>query len=133
MKAHYNRARHLHVVVPGEYSRPQSISESNLASIRMRSGLAASSLGAAGWKASIGEIVSGDPDVILVGKIGAHDIAQRTPDWIRKLQEAKGKKCKVLVDYTDNHLGFDSPMSPFYSSALELADHFVAPGIFLAQ
>jgi hypothetical protein len=133
MKAHYNKTRRLHVLIPGEYSRPQSLSESNLASIRMRSGLAASFLGAAGWKVSVGEIVSGDPDVILVGKIGAHDIAQRTPDWIRKLQEAKGKRCKVLVDYTDNHLGFDSPMSPFYSSATELADHFVAPGIFLAQ
>jgi hypothetical protein len=133
MNAHGKKPRHLHVLIPGEYSRPQSLSESNLASIRMRSALAASCLCATGWKASIGEVVSSDPDVILVGKIGANDIAQRTSGWIRKLQKAKGKRCKVLVDYTDNHLEFDSPMRPFYSAALELADHFIVPGIFLAQ
>ncbi len=121
------------MLVPGEYTTPSAFEESNLASIRMRSALAAKCMSTAGWKTSIGENVFEDPDLILVGKIGAHDIDQRTTDWIRKLQKAKRKNCKILVDYTDNHLGFDSPMGPFYSSALQLADHFVTPGTFLSD
>jgi hypothetical protein len=130
---HKYKHPHLHVLVPGEYTTPIALEESNLASIRMRSALAAKCMRTACWKTSIGENVFENPDLILVGKIGAHDIAQRTTDWIRKLQKAKRENCKIIVDYTDNHLGFDSPMGPFYSSALQLADHFVAPGTFLAD
>ncbi len=124
---------HLHVLVPGEYPTRAALKDSNLASIRMRSALAADCMDAAGWKTSIGENILENPDLILVGKIGAHDIAQRTTHWIRKLQKAKRENCKILVDYTDNHLGFDSPMGPFYLSALQLADHFVTPGTFLSH
>ena len=126
------KPQHLHVLIPGEYSTPTAIWHSNLASIRLRSALAAKSMSDAGWTSSVGESISGSPDVLLVGKIGSNDIVRRTSEWLEKLLSAKNSGCRIILDYTDNHLGFDSPMRPFYQEAITLADHLVAPGAFLS-
>lgn len=130
---HPGKPQHLHVLIPGEYSMPMAIWHSNLASIRLRSALAAKSMSDAGWTSSVGERVSGNPDVLLVGKIGSNDIVRRTSEWLEKLLSAKNSGCRIILDYTDNHLGFDSPMRPFYQEAITLADHLVAPGAFLSE
>lgn len=110
-----------------------NVGHSNLASIRLRSALAAKSLSDVGWISSVGEVIVGSPDVLIIGKIGSNDISRRTEDWIKKLIKAKNSGCKLILDYTDNHLGFDSPMATFYQEAISLADYLVAPGIFLSE
>lgn len=130
---HPGKPQHLHVLIPGEYSTPNAVWHSNLASIRLRSALAAKSMSDAGWVTSVGERVAGNPDVLLVGKIGSNDIVRRTSEWLEKLLSVKHSGGKVILDYTDNHLGFDSQMRPFYQEAIALADHLVAPGAFLSE
>ncbi len=130
---HPGKPQHLHVLIPGEYSTPAEVWHSNLASIRLRSALAAKSMADAGWVASVGENVAGNPDVLLVGKIGSNDIVRITSEWLEKLLSVKHSGGKVILDYTDNHLGFDSPMRPFYQEAITLSDHLVAPGAFLSE
>jgi hypothetical protein len=76
-----------------------------------------------------GEVVQGKPDRLLVTKIGGQDIQVRQAQWLRQIAQAKEHGASIWVDYTDHHLGFESVMSEFYGSVLELADAFTVPNL----
>jgi hypothetical protein len=76
-----------------------------------------------------GEVVQGKPNRMLVTKIGGQDIQVRQAQWLRQIEQAKGCGASIWVDYTDHHLGFESVMSGFYASVLELADVFTVPNL----
>lgn len=105
----------------------ETIKASHLASMRLRAGVAGDAIQQRGGAATFGERLPYPVDVLIVPKIGSDDVANRTIKWIKIIEEAKRNGVKVVLDYTDHHLGFRSPMSDFYSKALELADVFVVP------
>ena len=123
--------RHIHILIPGTYKTHEELNVSNLASIRLRSAIVAKYLSQHGSTVSVGEFVTEISNIILVGKIGANDIEKRTKLWLEQIQSAKNKNIKIFVDYTDHHLGFESPMRIFYESALKLADHIITSSNYL--
>jgi hypothetical protein len=124
---------HLHLLVPGQYQNLYDLCNSNLASIRLRSALIAKFLSMAGWQVTAGENTIEKPDILLIGKIGAFNIAEREALWIKQITYAKTQGAKIYFDYTDNHLGFNSKMQSFCKSAAHLADHCITPSLYLAK
>ncbi len=111
----------IHILIPW-HSHPSDLHYSKLASVRLRSAVAFQSLNNRGHQLSVGEQIPANSDIVLVGKIGANDIAARSLSWLDSIAKAKKNGSKIFLDYTDHHLGFDSPMSDFYKSAVGIVD-----------
>lgn len=115
---------HLHFLMAGDWDSAAALQQSNLASVRMRVLPACMAMKA---RASFGEQVPGQPDRLLVTKIGGHDIQARQAQWLAHIEQAKSRGAAVWIDYTDHHLGFASVMSNFYAAAMKLADVVTVP------
>lgn len=122
--------RHLHILSPIMGSLDE-IENSTIASIRLRCALAYKHMIAHGFTVTAGEYLPAHSDAVLVSKIGGHDIHNRSIEWINILKSLKAKRCKIFIDYTDHHLGFDSPMRFFYESALSTADAFIVSSLHM--
>jgi len=85
----------------------------------------------AGWRVTAGDTVTSKPDLILVGKPGASQIEERGKYWLDQLRALRAEGAQSLLDYTDHHLGFPSPMTGFYRQALELSDACVTPSVHM--
>ena len=119
---------HLHLFLPGKYNSNLDLERSNLASIRMRAAVAASAFTEiSGNSVSAGDISVKIPKFVFIGKIGADCENGRSSIWIEQLKKYKGMGVKIILDYTDNHLGFQSPMTSFYKEAITIADAITLP------
>ena len=111
----------------GGISSLQELRSSNLASVRLRAACAATNLASHGVFQSFGEDVQGAPEVLVVCKIGANNIGVRGPAWLSQIHAARRHGTKIVIDYTDHHLGHTSPMSDFYRQAMLLSDLIIVP------
>ncbi len=107
-------------------------SSSNLASIRLRSAVCIDALKAVSLSVDYGESISLGVRKIIIGKIGAHDISNRTASWLNQISRAKDVGAKIFLDYTDHHLGFESPMRDFYRKVLPLVDHCISSSEYIS-
>ncbi len=107
-------------------------SSSNLASIRLRSAVCIDALKAASLSVDYGESIPLGVRKIIIGKIGAHDISNRTASWLNQISRAKDAGAKIFLDYTDHHLGFESPMRDFYRKALPLVDYCISSSEYIS-
>jgi hypothetical protein len=82
---------------------------------------------------TFGEQIIHGTQVVVVGKIGANDIHSRSKDWLAQLTAAKSRGAVVYLDYTDHHLGIDSPMTIFYQPVINLADCCIVPSGYMAK
>ncbi len=124
---------HLHWLTPVEFaSELDDLRGSRLASIRLRVAPSISAAQTLGWKVTVGENISGAPSTILIGKIGANNIEVREELWLDQIRKAK-RSTKIFLDYTDHHLGWDSPMSHFYELAIKEVDGCVVPSQGMAE
>lgn len=99
---------------------------SQLASARLRLGLAAANLKDVGHEVCVGEQITPNCDCVLVGKIEANDLMTRAPHWLDQIDRAKASGARVVLDYTDHHLGFPSATgSSFYKPVLGKVDSCV--------
>ncbi len=103
----------------------EEVRNSSLASIRLRAGALLRC--DRPFPITCGREVAVGASVVVVGKIGAEDIDNRSKIWIDAILEAKRAGKTVVLDYTDHHLGFPSVMSGFYAAALKLVDYLVVP------
>ena len=107
---------------------------SHLASARLRLGVAAVSLKDAGHQVCVGELIPPNCDCVLVGKIGAIDLTTRAPHWLDQISQAKASGARIVLDYTDHHLGFPSVMgSSFYRPVLSKIDCCVTSSLHLRE
>ena len=109
------------------------LSADDLASTRLRLAVAGHAAVESGSTLSAGDHMPKHADVVLVGKIPIFDYDRRASGWLRQLNECKSNGGRIVIDYTDHHLGFDSPVKPFYLSALPLADSCIVPHHALAE
>ncbi len=107
-------------------------SRSSLASIRLRSAVGIDALQVANLPVDYGESISSGVKVVIVGKIGSHDIFNRAASWHKQISYAKKDGALIFLDYTDHHLGFDSPMRDFYRSILPLVDQCIASSDYMS-
>ncbi len=100
---------------------------SHLASLRLRAAIAAETFLRQGFSVSFGELIPPGTNVLFVPKIGADNIDSRAPIWLDLMRQARSRGAKIVIDYTDHHLGFASPMRAFYSEAMTQSDAVIAP------
>ena len=122
------QTQHSHWLIDWPEKNPPTLddlAQSNLASIRLRTVVAQRSILRQGWQISQGEKIYAKPTVVFIGKIGGRNIEQRTIYWLQQLEAAKASGCRIIMDYTDHHLGYDSPLKPFYAQLLKIIDRAV--------
>jgi hypothetical protein len=116
----------IHWLIPGNYSSAADLCRSNLASIRIRAGLVAKFAHDIPIHFSAGDHINAKADVIVVGKIGGDCHNGRDNLWAQQLTEANQQSKKIILDYTDHHLGaISSPMGAFYKNILPISDKAV--------
>ncbi len=122
-----SKIAHVHVLSPGDCPSLESLSEAKLASTRLRLWPAAKAASQLGYSVTCDDRITDKPDIIIVGKIIHADFLSRSKLWLANLRKAKLLGAKVIVDYTDHHLGFDSPLTVFYQDILPLIDMVIVP------
>jgi hypothetical protein len=127
----------LHWLTPfsGKLSDLQSV---NLASVRLRAAVALRAAEKADWHYSFGPQINLNSRVadlcVVVGKLGSNDVERLASVWLENLAQAKKRApgCRIVVDYTDHHLGAKTELSDFYQALLPLADAVVVSSSALA-
>ncbi len=112
----------IHFLLQGNDQSIESISSSNLASMRLRIGPAVCALMDNGFKVTYGETISNAPSKVVVSKIGSNNIQARQIHWLQQIERAKLSGTKIFLDYTDHHLGFSSSMTFFYQNVMSMVD-----------
>ena len=117
--------KNIHWLVPFKTNYNQEVLNSNIASIRLRSGLFNLPI-FKDYKVIFSENINNtdDLDYLFVGKIGANreDLIELWLDYINLFRE---KNPNIFFDYTDHHLSQKSIMGDFYKKAIGIHDHIV--------
>lgn len=117
----------IHFMVPS-LAGQENLRNTNLASTRLRIAIAAEAIEIQGHKFFFGERINAEIcKVVVVGKIGANEIETRAPLWISEIRRCRSRGAKIILDYTDNHIGNRSKMEIFYLEALVLSDRIIVP------
>jgi hypothetical protein len=99
------------------------LENSNLASVRLRTAVSLRGMAGFGIECIVtdGNQYS-STDLIIAGKIDYLSDPSRPMRWLSYMADGKSRGARVIIDYTDNHLGQDSPAGQFYRESLNLAD-----------
>lgn len=122
----------IHWLIPYDNLTEESIVNVNLASIRMRLGAAILSFKQTNFNISFGQNII-DADFIIIGKIGATNNSLRENLWLNQIEKQKKLGKKIILDYTDDHLNFKSPMTSFYEKSLPYIHAAISSSTFLAD
>lgn len=120
----------IHWLVPYENPSVDTILNSNLASIRLRLGCL---LRQRNYEVTFGNNIPNKPYALVIGKIGASNSNIRENLWINQIAEQKNWGAKIILDYTDDHLNFKSPMTSFYEKSLPYIHTAITSSTFLAD
>lgn len=101
----------------------KDIITSPMASVRLRAGCLATLKKSYSGKISFGSAASG-ADILVVGKPAS---SHSFNEWLTTIEASRRAGCRIVLDYTDNHLGFYSALRPFYERVLELVDVAIVP------
>ncbi len=120
----------IHWLIP--YDNPSSDTpfNSNLASIRLRLGCL---LRQKNYEVTFGNNIPNNPYALVIGKIGSSNSNTRENLWINQIGEQKKQGARIILDYTDDHLNFESPMTSFYEKSLSYLDAAITSSPFLAD
>jgi hypothetical protein len=106
--------------------------------MRLRAAVALRAAEKADWHYSFGPQIDLNSIVadlcVVVGKLGSNDVERLASVWLENLAQAKKRVagCRIVVDYTDHHLGAETELSNFYQALLPLADAVVVSSSALA-
>ena len=120
----------IHWLIP--YDNPSSDTpfNSNLASIRLRLGCL---LRQKNYEVTFGNNIPNNPYALVIGKIGSSNNNTRENLWINQIGEQKKEGTKIILDYTDDHLNFESSMTSFYEKSLSYLDAAITSSPYLAS
>ena len=102
-----------HILLGGPSQAPLELHTSVLASARLRLAVAAAAAQKMGQGVTIGELCPESANNLIIGKIGSNDLEARQELWLRQIKQLKLQGAKIVLDYTDHHLGNNSVMTPF--------------------
>jgi len=120
----------IHWLVPYDNPSLDIILNSNLASIRLRLGCL---LRQKNYEVTFGNNIPNNLCALVIGKIGASNGNIRENLWINQIEHQKKLGTKIILDYTDDHLNFKSPMTSFYERSLPYINAAIASSPFLAD
>jgi hypothetical protein len=116
----------IHWLSPGDNSSDLKVLlDSNLASTRLRTAVACQYLLKNNFEVTYGDTIINNPSLIIIGKIGSN--ADRFEYWVKQLDKYKKSGARIYLDYTDNHLGFNSIMRKYYEALIKLSDQLIVP------
>jgi len=124
---------HYHFLTPGKDLTVEDLSLDELASIRLRLGMAATAGLASGSSISMGDVVPEVASHILIGKIVKRDFDTRMELWLSQIAKARARGAHISLDYTDHHRVSNSPLSPFYLKVFEFVDSIIVPSHHLRE
>ena len=117
--------KNIHWLVPFKTNHNQEVLNSNLASIRLRSGLFYHPI-FKDYNVTFCENINviSDLDYLFVGKIVANreDLIELWVDYINLFRE---KNADIFFDYTDHHLGQKNIIGDFFKKAIRSHDHII--------
>jgi len=88
----------------------------------MRAGLVAKFANELQIEFSAGDHINEQASVIVVGKIGGDCQNGRDNLWTKQLSKSNQQSKRIILDYTDHHLGVtSSPMATFYTNILPIS------------
>ena len=119
------RKKHVHWLLPGNFINIESVKNHILASVRLRAYI--STLNSKMLTFSFGENMPINTDVLVIGKIGIFNLEKRGLNWINQIKITNFSRGKVILDYTDNHLMMNSPLTNFYKATLPYITTAVTP------
>lgn len=111
--------KHIHWLIP--YSKSIQPCTVNLASVRLRLAVAIKLLESDGWLISWGSEILNNPDILVIGKI-TPELAVNSSNWFDRLNALSENGTKILLDYTDHHLGYQSASSYIYQKLMHIID-----------
>lgn len=118
----------LHWLTPGSFRNLESLHNSNLASVRMRIGLVSENSENMKINFTAGDIAPKNTDLLVVGKIGSDCKNGRDHLWMDQIIKLRKLSRKIIMDYTDHHLGNAlSHSHEFYKNLISLCDKVVVP------
>lgn len=124
----------IHWLIPGNYRNISELRSSNLASIRMRVAVSIDAILAAGCDSvTYGDNIPDNTEAILIGKIGRDCNNGRAKHWLAQINELKKREAKLIIDFTDNLLDYETNMTDFYKTAIRSADALTASSKHLAS
>jgi hypothetical protein len=98
---------------------------SNRASTRLRTGVACQYLLKNNYEITFGDYILNKPNIIIIGKIGLQ--ADRFEYWVNQIDKYKKFGAQIYLDYSDNHLRFDSPLRKYYKEFIKRCDQVIVP------
>ena len=119
------RKKHVHWLLPGNFRDIESVKNHILASVRLRAYI--STLNSKMFTFSFGENMPINTDVLVIGKIGIFNLEKRGLNWINQIKITNFSRGKIILDYTDNHLMMNSPLTNFYKATLPYITTAVTP------
>lgn len=125
----------IHYYIPVQSSFDQ-LRQHALASIRLRAVPAIAGFKKNGHTVTFG---SNCPDIqgldiAIFGKLGPPDEAfKRDIIWTNEVKFLKSNNTKIVLDYSDHHLGVISNQTDFYKKNIALADHICVPSKKMAE
>lgn len=123
---------HIHWLSPYRLDDIKLVKSVNLASVRLRAGALLSVLPHFSHELTLGDHIPENSSLCIVGKIGVGDVQRRSSSWIDQVRRFRARGGKLILDYTDDHLGVETPMSAFYREAMQHADLCVCSSRLLA-
>lgn len=111
-----------------------SIINSPMASLRLRTGIAAEAISDAGYNTIFSDGYGTNASKkIFVTKIDYSTDHSRPERWRKYLNNAKKNGAKIIIDYTDHHLINETPAGKFYKEIMPLADSIICSSNLLAK
>ena len=104
----------------------ESLQNSQLASIRLRTSVAAESAQILNYQVSLSDGQSNKyTDLIVVGKVNNKNDNKRTERWLQRIIKTKASGAKIIIDYTDHHIERNTAIGDFYKKSINYADAIV--------
>ena len=120
----------IHWLIPYDNPSLDTVINSNLASIRLRLG---SLIRQKKLDVTFGNNIQNNPSALVIGKIGTSSNSLREDLWLNQIEQQKKLGKKIILDYTDDHLNFESPMTSFYERSLPYLKAAITSSPFLAD
>lgn len=104
----------------------KSIENSQLASIRLRTSVAAEAAQNLNYQINLSDGHSNKyTDLIVVGKVTNFNDDKRPERWTQRIIKAKTSGGKIIIDYTDHHIERNTAIGDFYRKSINYADAVV--------
>ena len=104
----------------------ESLQNSQLASIRLRTSVAAEAAQILNYQVSLSDGQSNKyTDLIVVGKVNNINDDKRPERWLQRIKKTKVFGGKIIIDYTDHHIERNTASGDFYRKSIIYADAIV--------